>query len=94
MRPPIGAKLEYCIQLRACCAWKIAQLLEETRRALAILEVNTTDHPTSSNAFGSLGEAYCRNREKDLALNSYQKPSSWPTNGHAVSILRDLKSQQ
>jgi len=54
--------------------------------------LNTTEHPASSNAFDSLGEAYWRNREKDLAIKSYQTAVKLdPTNGHAVSRLRDLK---
>jgi len=71
------------------------QLLYRDKRpddAIAIFKLNTTEHPASSNAFDSLGEAYWRNREKDLAIKSYQTAVKLdPTNGHAVSRLRDLK---
>jgi CubicO group peptidase (beta-lactamase class C family) len=60
--------------------------------AIAIFKLNTTEHPTSSNAFDSLGEAYSKNGEKDLAIKSYQTAVKLdPTNGHALSALRDLK---
>jgi CubicO group peptidase (beta-lactamase class C family) len=71
------------------------QLLYGDKRvadAIAIFKLNTTEHPTSSNAFDSLGEAYWRNGEKGLAVNSYQTAVELdPTNGHAVSMLRELK---
>lgn len=71
------------------------QLLYGDKRvsdAIAIFKVNTTEHPTSSNAFDSLGEAYLRNGEKDLAINSYQTAVKLdPTNGHAAAALKELK---
>jgi cytochrome c-type biogenesis protein CcmH/NrfG len=60
--------------------------------ALAIFKLNTTEHPASSNAFDSLGEAYRRHGEKDLAINSYQTAVKLdPTNGHASAMLKELK---
>jgi CubicO group peptidase (beta-lactamase class C family) len=60
--------------------------------AIAIFKLNTTEHPTSSNAFDSLGEAYWRNGEKNLAINSYQTAVRLDSgNGHAASMLRELK---
>lgn len=71
------------------------QLLYGDKRvgdAIAIFKLNTTEHPTSSNAFDSLGEAYLRADEKDLAINSYQTAVKLdPTNGHAASALKELK---
>ena len=71
------------------------QLLYGDKRssdAISIFEFNTIEHPTSSNAFDSLGEAYWRNGKKDLAIKSYQTAVKLdPTNGHAMSMLRDLK---
>jgi tetratricopeptide (TPR) repeat protein len=71
------------------------QLLYGDKRlsdAVAIFKLNTTEHPTSSNAFDSLGEAYLRNGEKELAINSYQMAVKLnPTNGHAAAVLRQLK---
>jgi tetratricopeptide (TPR) repeat protein len=60
--------------------------------AIAILKLNSTEHPKSSNAFDSLGEAYRNNGDKDLAINSYQTAVKLdPTNGHAAEMLKELK---
>jgi CubicO group peptidase (beta-lactamase class C family) len=60
--------------------------------AVAIFRLNTAEHPASSNAFDSLGEAYSQNSQKDLAIQSYQTAVKLdPTNGHAVSMLKQLK---
>jgi len=70
------------------------QLLYGDKRlsdAVAIFKLNTAEHPISSNAFDSLGEAYLRNGEKDLAINSYQMAVKLnPTNGHAAAVLKQL----
>jgi CubicO group peptidase (beta-lactamase class C family) len=71
------------------------QLLYGDKRvsdAIAIFKLNTSEHPTSSNAFDSLGEAYARNGEKDLAINSYEMAVKLdPPNGHAAGELKNLK---
>jgi CubicO group peptidase (beta-lactamase class C family) len=71
------------------------QLLYGDKRwsdAIVIFKLNTIEHPTSSNAFDSLGEAYSKNGERGRAVQSYQMAVKLdPTNGHAVSMLRDLK---
>lgn len=60
--------------------------------AVAIFRLNTTEHPKSSNAFDSLGEAYSQNGQNALAIQSYQTAVALdPTNGHAVSMLKQLK---
>jgi hypothetical protein len=60
--------------------------------AIAIFKLNTMEHRASSNAFDSLGEAYARNGQKDLAINSYETAVKLdPTNGHAASQLKQLK---
>jgi CubicO group peptidase (beta-lactamase class C family) len=60
--------------------------------AVAIFRLNTAEHPASSNAFDSLGEAYSQNGQKGLAIQSYQTAVKLdPTNGHAVSMLKQLK---
>lgn len=71
------------------------QLLYGDKRvgdAIAIFELDTREHPNSSNAFDSLGEAYRAHGEKDLAANSYRTAIKLdPTNGHALAMLRELK---
>jgi CubicO group peptidase (beta-lactamase class C family) len=71
------------------------QLLYGDKRvsdAIAIFKLNTTEHPTSSNAFDSLGEAYRTDGKRALAINSYQTAVKLdPTNGHAAAMLEELK---
>jgi CubicO group peptidase (beta-lactamase class C family) len=71
------------------------QLLYGDKRltdSIAIFKLNTREHPMSSNAFDSLGEAYWRNGNKDLAVISYQTAVKLdPTNSHAAEMLKELK---
>jgi CubicO group peptidase (beta-lactamase class C family) len=71
------------------------QLLYEDKRisdAIAMFKLNTAEHPASSNAFDSLGEAYLRDGNKKLAMRSYEMAVKLdPKNGHAASVLKDLK---
>ena len=60
--------------------------------AVAIFKLNTIEHPQSSNTFDSLGEAYQVNRERDLAIASYESALKLdPSNGHAAAMLRKLR---
>jgi tetratricopeptide (TPR) repeat protein len=71
------------------------ELLSRDKRvtdAIAIFELNTKEHPTSSNALDSLGEAYWRNGDKDRAIGSYRTAVRLdPTNGHAAEMLKQLQ---
>ena len=51
------------------------QLIEvgKLSAAVAFFELNTQQHPESSNAFDSLGEAYLANKEFKKALKAYEK---------------------
>jgi CubicO group peptidase (beta-lactamase class C family) len=65
---------------------------KRVRDAIEIFKLNTAEHPTSSNAFDSLGEAYLRDGQRELALESYQTAIKLdPRNGHAASVLTQLK---
>ena len=60
--------------------------------AIAILELNTTEHPGSSNAFDSLGEAYQVKGDGNRAVSSYEVALRLDqTNGHAAAMLKKLK---
>ena len=60
--------------------------------AVAIFELNSVEHPESSNALDSLGEAYQVSRERDLAIASYESALKLdPSNGHAAAMLRHLR---
>jgi tetratricopeptide (TPR) repeat protein len=71
------------------------QLLYADKRvsdAIAVFKLNTAGHPTSSNAFDSLGEAYRQNGERQLAVICYQTAVILdPANGHAAAMLKELK---
>ncbi len=71
------------------------QLLYPDRRAndaIAVFKLNAKEHPVSSNAFDSLGEAYQVNGESDLAIVSYRFAILLdPTNGHAAGELKELR---
>jgi len=71
------------------------QLLYTDKRvsdAIAIFTLNTTEHPSSSNAFDSLGEAYRQHGERELAISSYQTAVKLDaTNGHAAAALKELQ---
>jgi CubicO group peptidase (beta-lactamase class C family) len=60
--------------------------------AIAIFRLNTAEHPNSSNAFDSLGEAYRVGGQKKLAVASYQKAIELdPRNLHARGMLKELE---
>ena len=71
------------------------QLLYGDKRvsdAIAVFALKTREHPASSNAFDSLGEAYRQNGEKDRAIKSYETAVKLdPTNGHARVMLQELR---
>ncbi len=46
---------------------------KEVSDAIAIFQLNAAEHPLSSNAFDSLGEAYRANGQGALAVNSYRR---------------------
>jgi len=73
------------------------QLLYGDKRvgdAIAILKLNTTEHPLSSNAYDSLAEAYRKSGADDLAISNYQNAVMLdPSNLHAVAMLKEMGLQ-
>ena len=60
--------------------------------AIRIFQLNVELHPQSSNAYDSLGEAYMKNEDKDLAVQSYKKSLELdPKNSNAVAMLKKLQ---
>jgi CubicO group peptidase (beta-lactamase class C family) len=60
--------------------------------AVAIFKLNATENPRSSNAFDSLGEAYEKNGDKKLAVQSYKTAIKLdPSNQHAMTRLKELQ---
>ena len=69
------------------------ELLRQGRHvaAIAVLQLNSADHPSSSNAFDSLGEAYAANGEKALAIAAYRRSLVLnPGNGNGAAQLKAL----
>lgn len=64
---------------------------ERTQDAIRIFELNVQSHPASANAHDSLGEAYLKAGEKDLARRSYEKSLELnPANADARKALEQL----
>ncbi|MFT5464731.1 MAG: cytochrome c-type biogenesis protein CcmH/NrfG, partial [Planctomycetota bacterium] len=60
--------------------------------AIAILNFNANAFPSSSNAWGSLGEAHMAKGETAQAIESYGKSLELdPHNANAIERLRRLK---
>jgi tetratricopeptide (TPR) repeat protein len=68
-------------------------LLEERKfsEAIKIFKLNTELYPKSSNVYDSLGEAYMKNGDKELAIQNYQKSLELdPNNEKAKEMLKKL----
>jgi CubicO group peptidase (beta-lactamase class C family) len=62
--------------------------------AILALRKNVELHPGSSNAYDSLGEAYMKNGDKELAVKNYQKSVELnPKNENGVATLKKLESK-
>jgi CubicO group peptidase (beta-lactamase class C family) len=58
-----------------------------------IFEKNVEEYPQSSNVYDSLGEAYMKTGQKDLAIQNYEKSLQLnPKNDNAVRQLKQLKA--
>jgi CubicO group peptidase (beta-lactamase class C family) len=60
--------------------------------AIRVFQQNVQDFPQSSNVYDSLGEAYMKVGEKDLAIQNYEKSLQLdPKNQNAAAQLKKLK---
>jgi dienelactone hydrolase len=60
--------------------------------AIALFKLNVTLHPESSNVYESLGDAYLKSGQNQLAADSYKKSlEKNPHNDHARQKLKDLQ---
>jgi tetratricopeptide (TPR) repeat protein len=65
------------------------------KMAIEIFTLNCLAHPNSSNSFDSLGEAYAKIDEIDLALKNYRKAVELnPQNGNARNWIRLLEKKK
>jgi CubicO group peptidase (beta-lactamase class C family) len=61
--------------------------------AIAVFRRNVQEYPKSGNVYDSLGEAYMKNGQKDLAVENYEKSLQLdPKNQNAVEMLKKLKN--
>ena len=70
------------------------ELLRQGRQghAVVVMQLNAADHPGSSNAFDSLGEAYMEAGRREEAIQSYERAVALdPANENAVQALEKLR---
>ena len=61
-------------------------------QALAVLELNASEHPQSANVYDSLGEAYLKAGQPDHAARNYRKLLELdPSNANAKNVLEQLR---
>ena len=61
--------------------------------AIELFKLNTIAFPESGNVYDSLGEAYLKDGQKDLAIKNYEKSLELdPNNGNAKQVLKKLKA--
>jgi len=65
----------------------------QVQDAILVFERNAQEYPQSSNAYDSLGEAYMKAGQKDLAIVNYKKSLQLdPGNQNAVGLLKKLQA--
>lgn len=64
------------------------------KEAIEIFKLNVAAFPSSGNVYDSLGEAYMKAGNKELAIENYKKSIEIdPTNINGAKILEKLKSK-
>jgi len=64
------------------------------REAIEVFKLNVSDYPDSANVYDSLGEAYMKSGERELAVRNYRRSVELnPDNTNAVEMLKKLQSQ-
>ncbi len=64
----------------------------QAQDAILVFERNAQEYPQSSNVYDSLGEAYMKAGQKDLAIVNYKKSLQLdPGNQNAVALLKKLQ---
>ena len=66
---------------------------DKVKEAIEIFKLNVSEYPKSSNVYDSLGEAYLKAGNKELALLNYEKSIELdPSNQNAIKIVKELKN--
>jgi len=67
----------------------------QEKDAITVFQRNIQEFPASSNVYDSLGEAYMKVGQKDLAIANYEKSLQLnPKNQNAVDRLKKLREQK
>jgi cytochrome c-type biogenesis protein CcmH/NrfG len=68
---------------------------DKTSDAIAVFQRNVHEYPQSGNVYDSLGEAYMKAGQKELAIQNYEKSLQLdPKNQNAVEMLKKLKEMK
>jgi CubicO group peptidase (beta-lactamase class C family) len=71
------------------------QLLQsdKIKEAIEVFKLNVASFPESGNVYDSLGEAYLKDGNKELAIKNYKKSVALdPKNDNGIKILKELQS--
>jgi CubicO group peptidase (beta-lactamase class C family) len=64
------------------------------KEAIRVLQLNVEAYPQSGNVYDSLGEAYMKSGDKELAIENYEKSLKLdPGNANAVEMLKKLRGR-
>ncbi len=64
---------------------------DKTEEAIEIFKLNVSEHPKAWNVYDSLGEAYMKKGENELAIENYQKSLELnPSNENGKDMLKKL----
>ena len=67
---------------------------EKINDAIEIFKLNVEAYPEASNPYDSLGEAYMKNGNKELAIKNYKKSLELnPDNTNAVDMIKKMANQ-
>jgi CubicO group peptidase (beta-lactamase class C family) len=67
----------------------------KTSDAIAVFQRNVQEYPQSGNVYDSLGEAYMKAGQKELAIQNYERSLQLdPKNQNAVEMLKRLKAMK
>jgi tetratricopeptide (TPR) repeat protein len=76
-------------------SWAYDIMADHLPEATALLKLDVTLYPDSWNAYDSLGEAYMKGGQKQLAIENYRKSlEKDPSNTNAVEKLKELSVEK
>ena len=79
--------------LNRLCYWLLNH--DRTADAVEILKLNVEAYPKSANPYDSLGEAYRKTGQRDLALATYRKALELdPAMSSAAQAVKELETER